>query len=495
MNNEPEKKSVYESEVQKLLAQAVNALEHEGNFASGLEYAHQAEILAVKEGYLQLASEAATQQGRIHWRLYTEAKNEDPKKTDYAKHAEEKAKQGVAYAEQAGMPSALPIPHVLLGSIFERTDRFSDALHSYQIAAKNPLPPHQPPPYHEEIEAKLHTLEYKMGQKPNNGKDPLRKTLEAIERLQNYQNTPDATAKLNPYEQAVWSSGGYMRVAEAILSNKDYKRGLLAYQCLEQAKNSINHNEQLILRKSDLEKIEEKFAPELALQKRFLDIQKKRDAGKFDEASDEYTQCREIAQSLGDTWIAAECLHMIGVIDNETKQYAQAEKNLQQAEKEFRNMADNILVGATLRDRSSLALAQEDISRAEELLQQSVTTLEGTNDSGQLGISIVGLGKIQKKQAEIAQSDKEKEAKLQQAAKSIQKGIKIIHEDAANTYFEANALRHLAEIFLAQGKKAEAKDAISKAKEILTKIEKEENKQFTKEREKLEEVEKSLQIS
>lgn len=262
-DDESEKRKSTEAVIEKRLAQAVNALEHERDFSLALSYALEAEQMAIQNGYLRLASEAVTQQGRIHWRLYTEAKADDPQKSTYAKLAEEEALEGVVYAEQSKEAINLPIPHVFLGSIYENTERLSLAIQSYQIATANPLPLNHHPSFREEIAVRLHIAEYKAGQKTTDKKDPIQEALLALERLRDYKDPTDAQVKIDPYAQAVWLSGGYMKIADAILSQKDYAKGALAQQCIQIASTIIESNNQLELRKRDLERLKEKYAVEL----------------------------------------------------------------------------------------------------------------------------------------------------------------------------------------------------------------------------------------
>src|SRR5439155_9996908 len=98
----------------------------------------------------------------------------------------------------------------------------------------------------------------------------------------------------------------------------------------------------------------------------FEKAQTLRNNGQIGEAIEVYQQARN---EVGDNkWLAAECLHMIGVAYYQDKKFEEAEKFLNQARDEFKKLQDRDSLAAVLRDLGQVARGLKDFNKAINLM-------------------------------------------------------------------------------------------------------------------------------
>ncbi|MBI4036503.1 tetratricopeptide repeat protein [Candidatus Daviesbacteria bacterium] len=185
----------------------------------------------------------------------------------------------------------------------------------------------------------------------------------------------------------------------------------------------------------------------------FDQAQVKRNNNQTDEAVSDYLKVREQVLAEGNKWLGAECLHMIGVAYYQVERWEESDKFLKEAEEEFRKLDDQMLLGATLRDRSSLARGQKRFDEAMDLIDQSINYI-----AGHLGISQVKKGMVLSDQGELAGAEK-----------LILQGIANM-EGSPDKFFLSTGYFNLAEVQYKMGRQEEAGISLEKAREILHEI-------------------------
>ncbi len=185
----------------------------------------------------------------------------------------------------------------------------------------------------------------------------------------------------------------------------------------------------------------------------FKKAQKLRACERLDESISAYLASRDKAQKEGDAWIAAESLHMIGLLYLQKQDFTLAEQHLKEAQQEFED-----LVAACLRDRSKVALEKKELKQAEDLALESIEKLKHSTKKGHLGASLVQLGKV------LAAK-----GGLEQAEMTVKEGLDIIMV-SPEKFFESSAYFNLAQIQKELGKTKEAKENAQKSLQILNGI-------------------------
>lgn len=186
--------------------------------------------------------------------------------------------------------------------------------------------------------------------------------------------------------------------------------------------------------------------------------QQKRNNGNITEAVDDYQKVRKIALKTGNHWLAAESWHMIGVAFKQEGNFTRAKEALQQAQKEFSKLGDDIFVGAVLRDLGDVAFHQKDLIPAKDFLNRSIKTLTETANLGHLGMSKVKLGVILATEGQLAEG----EAKVKEGLLAIEK--------SPDKFFESTACLDLALIQKQNGKKEEASWMLKRAEQLLNEL-------------------------
>ncbi len=191
------------------------------------------------------------------------------------------------------------------------------------------------------------------------------------------------------------------------------------------------------------------------LQEIYLQAQRNRDNGCLHEAVEAYQKIRNLALGSSEAWLAAECVHMIGVAFYQDDQYEEAEAALQTAEDEFRTLEDMESVGMVLRDRGLIAYALEEFEQAKDLLKQSIDLLSSSDLPDHLGISRVKLGLVE---AAVHNPDK--------GEMLISQGISEI-EESENFFFLSTAYFNLAQVQNQLGQTEKATASALKARDLL----------------------------
>jgi len=149
------------------------------------------------------------------------------------------AMSAVEIAEKYGEPESLALPYERLGQAHEALGELDQAIEYYKKAveaSKSLSEFHDNNSVRAEIRSRLATAELK-----NGDESALERALKTIDEINEKE--------VGKYVRDVWVSGVYMRIAEAT-NSKEY---------LEKAKEIVNKNEELELRKRQLEKLSEKL--------------------------------------------------------------------------------------------------------------------------------------------------------------------------------------------------------------------------------------------
>lgn len=160
-----------------------------------------------------------------------------------AKHA---AMSSVELAEVSGDKTALAIPQFNLAKAQEDLGELQDAVGNYQKAVENiinnpPAPHNVPdrPAIIADFQSHLATCEYKTGDKS------------ALERAEQAALDLEKAEDMADYNKHVWLSGAHMRIADVLRVDSPEK----ANEHLQKAKEIIDSDERLILRKKQWEKL------------------------------------------------------------------------------------------------------------------------------------------------------------------------------------------------------------------------------------------------
>lgn len=174
-------------------------------------------------------------------------KTEDQGYLILAKHA---AMASVELAERSGNKSALAIPYFNLAKAQETLGEFSVAVENYKKALENLK--NNPPEAHQtegrtammaDFKVHLSVCEYKAGDE-----SALKRVDAALAELEQGTEIAD-------YNKHVWLSGGHMKIAEILREDNPEK----AKEHLQKAKEIIDTDERLTLRKQQWEKLSQSF--------------------------------------------------------------------------------------------------------------------------------------------------------------------------------------------------------------------------------------------
>lgn len=165
-----------------------------------------------------------------------------------AKHA---AMSSVELAEESGDKTALAIPQFNLAKVQEDLGELEEAVITYKKALENitnnPPAPHnvpQRPAIIADFQSHLATCEYKAGDKS------------ALERAEQATLDLEKAEDLADYNKHVWLSGAHMRIADVLKTDDPEK----AKEHLQKAKEIIDADERLVLRKTQWEKLATTFS-------------------------------------------------------------------------------------------------------------------------------------------------------------------------------------------------------------------------------------------
>lgn len=216
--------------------------QEKGNFGEALELSDRAMVTYQEDGDKVGFSEIQAMRFLILKHLYERTDD-----NSYMVLAKYSAMAGVELAEASGDKTALTIPYFNLAKTFEALGEYKEAVDGYKKAIINmeesPAERHNRPSVIADFKGHLAICEYKTGDKT-----AIERALEAIEELR--------ACEEEKYTKDVWLSGGYMRLAEALKNDNREE----ARKYLDKAKEIIDANEELKLRKEQWEKLAESFA-------------------------------------------------------------------------------------------------------------------------------------------------------------------------------------------------------------------------------------------
>lgn len=212
-----------------------------GNFSEALKYCDEA-LLAYQEennavGFAEILS------SRFLTLRHLYEQTEDEQYMILAKHT---VMASAEIARKSDNEKALAIPLFNLGKAHETLGEYQQAINNYREAIANLI--QNPPPGQDRVgimhEMIIHLsfAEYQTGDK-----SALERLKKAIERL--------AATDEPIYNKDVWMSGGYMDIAEMLQKDNPDKAKL----ALDRAKEIIDANPDLILRKRQLTKLATKL--------------------------------------------------------------------------------------------------------------------------------------------------------------------------------------------------------------------------------------------
>ncbi len=161
-----------------------------------------------------------------------------------AKHI---AQAGVDIAEESGDPSQIILPLFNLGEVCADSGDLPAAVEAYKKAVelqeKSPTERHNRRSVLANFKVHLTTTEYANGDKSA--------LVRAEEALKDLEESDDA----NPYERHVWESGAHMRIAQMLQDDNKEK----AQEHLQRAKEIIDDDPELVIRKEQWEKLAKTF--------------------------------------------------------------------------------------------------------------------------------------------------------------------------------------------------------------------------------------------
>lgn len=173
-------------------------------------------------------------------------KTADRKWLILAKHT---AEASVEIAKNSRKPEALAVPLFNLAKVQQALGELTGAIENYREAIKNIES--NPPENHANRPAivadyKIHMAgcEYKAGDKS------------ALGRMENDLKELENAEELSDYNKHVWLSGAHMRIAEILMPDNPER----AKEHLQKAKEIIDADPQLKIRKEQWEKLAEKFS-------------------------------------------------------------------------------------------------------------------------------------------------------------------------------------------------------------------------------------------
>ena len=210
-----------------------------GRFLEALEYTDQASLAYQKDNDLFGLAEVQSSRQSTFKHLYRATG--DKIFLILEEHAAEAA---VEIAEKSGIKEALGIPYHNLGKYYFEAGQYKEAADAFRRAVENltqyPSTRHARPSVIADIKGHQYAAEYHAGDKT-----ALDRALTALTKLEN-SNEP------NSYYKNAWLSGANLRIAEMVAQDNPE----LAKKHLEEAQRIIEGDERLILRNSQLEKLE-----------------------------------------------------------------------------------------------------------------------------------------------------------------------------------------------------------------------------------------------
>ena len=225
----------------RILHSKAEQAREKGNFQEALELTDQALIKYQEES--SVLGFAEIQASRFLTLRHLFEKTNDQNYLILAKHS---ALSAVEIAQKNGNKEALVLPLFNLAKAQETLGELSKAVNSYKEAVgnmiNNPPKEHNKPAVLADMKVHLDTTEYKNGDKT------------ALERAEKDLAELEQAEEMD-YNKHVWTSGGHMRIAEMLKTDNPGK----AQEHLQKAKEIIDADPNLTLRKTQWQKLAEKF--------------------------------------------------------------------------------------------------------------------------------------------------------------------------------------------------------------------------------------------
>jgi len=222
------------NDVRGLLIQADQARER-GDFKESLELLGDAIVASQVERKDEKLVDALASQALAYRHLFDKTNSKN-----YLILAKHSCMAAVELARQIEEPSAIAIALYNLGKVQESSGELEEALKNYTEAVAQNV---NRPAMISEMKTRLSVLEFRKGDK------------EAMGRFDVALSELKASEDKDHYAKAVWESGAYMHMAEALLPTDKSK----AKQLLDEAGKVIASDMRLKLRKGQLEKLRSKL--------------------------------------------------------------------------------------------------------------------------------------------------------------------------------------------------------------------------------------------
>lgn len=222
----------------KVLHKKEEETREKGDSVEALNIADQATAAYLEEGNIEGASSVQSSRFLTFRHLFDKTGNKNY--LILAKYAAEMARKG-------NDPKALTIPLFNLAKSYQDLEEYQKAIDAYKQAianmTANPPSADNTKGVLQDMIIHLSVCEYKNGDKL------------ALERAEKALTELIASVGATKYEKDVWVSGGYMKIAEMLKTDNPTK----AKEALQKAREIIETNPDLILRKIQLENLATKF--------------------------------------------------------------------------------------------------------------------------------------------------------------------------------------------------------------------------------------------
>ncbi len=221
------------NDVRGLLIQAEQARER-GDFKRSLELLGDAIIASIDERKEEKLVDILSSQALVFRHLFDKTQNEN-----YLLLAKHSSQNALEIAQKFTDSTLLCIANYNLGKVNESLKNYDEALKNFKEAVKVKI---DRAAMMAEMKTRLSVLEFRQGDN------------EAMSRFETYLSDLKNSEDKDNYAHAVWVSGAYMHMADALI-DKDNKK---AKELLDEASNVIASDMRLKLRKEQLDRLKEK---------------------------------------------------------------------------------------------------------------------------------------------------------------------------------------------------------------------------------------------
>lgn len=229
-----------DSQGRKIHTQAAHARE-DGRHLESLQLSDEAMLAYQKDGDILGLAEILADRSIVFRHLA-----DDTGDQNFLIIAKHEMMASVEMAEKSGNKSAAVLPYFNLAKVHESLGELDKAKEFYQKTVdgmtNNPPQMHDRPAVLADMKVHLATCEYRVGDK-----SALERAVQALTDLK--------AAGEEKYNKDVWLSGGYMRIVEMLKEDDPTK----AKEHLQKAKEIIDSNPNLKIRKTQWEKLAQTF--------------------------------------------------------------------------------------------------------------------------------------------------------------------------------------------------------------------------------------------